>query len=71
MLLPLLLLQASIKLYPTVGLQTPGELIEANFGTKPFLFDFASMLKVVCVCVCERACMHACIYTPVGVCLCC
>lgn len=31
-------------MYPTVGLQTPGELIEANFGQKPFLFDFESYL---------------------------
>jgi len=31
-------------MYPTVGLQTPGELIEANFGEKPFAFDFESYL---------------------------
>ena len=79
MLLPLLLLlQANIRLFPTVGLQTPGELIEANFGTKPFLFDFASMLKVglckralplqyVCVCLCVY--IHVCI-ASVCVCVC-
>uniref|UniRef100_W8B2G5 Ran-binding proteins 9/10 n=1 Tax=Ceratitis capitata TaxID=7213 RepID=W8B2G5_CERCA len=27
------------KLYPTVGLQTPGEEIDANFGQEPFKFD--------------------------------
>jgi len=27
------------NLYPTVGLQTPGEMIDANFGQEPFLFD--------------------------------
>ncbi|KAL4234621.1 Ran-binding protein 10 [Mactra antiquata] len=26
-------------LYPTVGLQTPGEVVEANFGSSPFMFD--------------------------------
>ncbi|XP_041103962.1 ran-binding protein 9-like isoform X2 [Polyodon spathula] len=27
------------NLYPTVGLQTPGEVVDANFGQHPFLFD--------------------------------
>uniref|UniRef100_A0A1I8P9R2 Ran-binding proteins 9/10 homolog n=1 Tax=Stomoxys calcitrans TaxID=35570 RepID=A0A1I8P9R2_STOCA len=27
------------KLYPTVGLQTPGEEVDANFGQEPFKFD--------------------------------
>ncbi len=27
------------QLYPTVGLQTPGEVVDANFGQEPFLFD--------------------------------
>ena len=26
-------------LYPTVGLQTPGEVVDANFGQEPFIFD--------------------------------
>ncbi len=26
-------------LYPTVGLQTPGEIVDANFGQEPFMFD--------------------------------
>jgi len=26
-------------LYPTVGLQTPGEVVDANFGQEPFVFD--------------------------------
>eukprot|EP00871_Galdieria_phlegrea_P004101 jgi/Galph1/4692/GphlegSOOS_G3390.1 len=32
-------------LYPTVGLQTPGELIEANFGTQDFVFDLSTYAK--------------------------
>ncbi|XP_060932257.1 ran-binding protein 10 isoform X4 [Limanda limanda] len=27
------------NLYPTVGLQTPGEIVDANFGQQPFVFD--------------------------------
>ncbi|QQP38446.1 Ran-binding protein 10 [Caligus rogercresseyi] len=27
------------NLYPTVGLQTPGEIVDTNFGQEPFLFD--------------------------------
>ena len=30
----------STKLFPTVGLQTPGEKIEVNFGQSEFIFDF-------------------------------
>lgn len=33
------------KLYPTVGLQTPGEIVDANFGESPFVFDIEDMLK--------------------------
>lgn len=33
------------KLYPTVGLQTPGEIVDANFGQEPFVFDIEDMLK--------------------------
>jgi hypothetical protein len=29
-----------------LGLQTPGEVIETNFGETPFLFDFEGMLVV-------------------------
>jgi len=32
-------------LYPTVGLQTPGELIDANFGQDPFVFDIEGEMK--------------------------
>lgn len=32
-------------LYPTVGLQTPGELIDANFGQNPFVFDIEGEMK--------------------------
>jgi hypothetical protein len=31
--------------YPCVGLRTPGEIIEANFGQKPFVFDFEQYLR--------------------------
>jgi hypothetical protein len=33
------------RLYPTVGLQTPGEIVDANFGQNPFEFDIEDMLK--------------------------
>ena len=32
-------------MYPTVGLQTPGELVDANFGQAPFVFDIGEMMK--------------------------
>ena len=32
-------------LYPTVGLQTPGELIDANFGQEPFKFDIEGEMR--------------------------
>lgn len=32
------------NLYPTVGLQTPGEVVDANFGQQPFLFDIESRI---------------------------
>nr|XP_014279410.1 ran-binding protein 9-like [Halyomorpha halys] len=33
------------NLYPTVGLQTPGEVVDANFGQAPFVFDVEDMMK--------------------------
>ncbi|KAK3589290.1 hypothetical protein CHS0354_026941 [Potamilus streckersoni] len=33
------------NLYPTVGLQTPGEVLEANFGQTPFMFDIEDYMK--------------------------
>lgn len=33
-----------MNLYPTVGLQTHGEVVEANFGGQPFVFDFGGLL---------------------------
>lgn len=33
------------RLYPTVGLQTPGEIVDANFGQKPFQFDVFDMIQ--------------------------
>ena len=32
-------------LYPTVGLQTPGETIDANFGQAPFVYDIEDMMR--------------------------
>ena len=34
------------NLYPTVGLQTPGEVVEANFGQSPFVFDIEDYMRV-------------------------
>jgi hypothetical protein len=33
------------NLYPTVGLQTPGEVVDANFGQLPFVFDIGDMIN--------------------------
>ncbi|XP_012275905.1 ran-binding protein 9 isoform X2 [Orussus abietinus] len=33
------------NLYPTVGLQTPGEVVDANFGQSPFVFDIGDMIN--------------------------
>lgn len=38
---------ANLVLYPSVGLQTPGEIVEANFGDSPFNFDLEAMLAEV------------------------
>ena len=35
------------SLYPTVGLQTPGEVIDANFGQEPFLFDIEGEMRAL------------------------
>lgn len=37
---------ASCKLYPSVGLRTPNEQVEGNFGQKPFRFDIVQYIKV-------------------------
>jgi hypothetical protein len=34
------------NLYPTVGLQTPGEVVDANFGQLPFLYNIEEEIKV-------------------------
>ncbi len=39
-------MQANLNLYPMVGLQTPGEIIEGNFGEAQFMFDFEGLLAV-------------------------
>ncbi|XP_062477278.1 ran-binding protein 10 isoform X4 [Pezoporus occidentalis] len=33
------------NLYPTVGLQTPGEIVDANFGQQPFVFDIGDYMR--------------------------
>ncbi|RMX49820.1 hypothetical protein pdam_00009158 [Pocillopora damicornis] len=33
------------NLYPTVGLQTPGEVVDANFGQQPFVYDIEEVMK--------------------------
>lgn len=33
------------NLYPTVGLQTPGEMVDVNFGQEPFIFDIDDMMN--------------------------
>ncbi|XP_023564071.1 ran-binding protein 10-like isoform X1 [Octodon degus] len=33
------------NLYPTIGLQTPGEIVDANFGQQPFLFDIEDYMQ--------------------------
>ncbi|XP_050731950.1 ran-binding protein 9-like isoform X4 [Eriocheir sinensis] len=38
-------LPVSSQLYPTVGLQTPGEVVDANFGQAPFVFDIGEMMR--------------------------
>jgi len=35
------------QLFPTVGLQTPGEIIDANFGQEPFLFDIEGEMQEI------------------------
>uniref|UniRef100_A0A673AJW1 RAN binding protein 9 n=1 Tax=Sphaeramia orbicularis TaxID=375764 RepID=A0A673AJW1_9TELE len=33
------------NLYPTVGLQTPGEVVDANFGQHPFVYDIEDYMR--------------------------
>jgi len=37
----------SVPLFPTVGLQTPGEEVEANFGMEPFIYDIEDDMKAL------------------------
>ena len=37
---------SNIPMYPCIGLRTPGEEVEANFGSEPFVFDIASIIEV-------------------------
>jgi len=34
-----------MDLYPTAGLQTPGEMMDANFGQAPFVYDIEDMMR--------------------------
>ena len=48
------------NLYPTVGLQTPGEVVDANFGQNPFVYDIEEVMKV-CInmhVMWKKLCMH-------------
>lgn len=42
---PLYLVFFQPNLYPTVGLQTPGEIVDANFGQQPFVFDIEDYMS--------------------------
>ncbi|XP_071495948.1 ran-binding protein 9-like [Diadema antillarum] len=33
------------NLYPTVGLQTPGEVVDTNFGQSPFMFNIEDLMQ--------------------------
>ena len=33
------------NLYPTVGLQTPGEIVDTNFGQSPFVYDIEDDMR--------------------------
>ncbi|XP_053207512.1 ran-binding protein 10-like [Panonychus citri] len=37
----------NIPLYPTIGLQTPGEKVTANFGLEPFCYDIEDDLRAL------------------------
>ncbi|RWS30571.1 ran-binding protein 9-like protein [Leptotrombidium deliense] len=37
----------NVPLYPTVGLQTPGEEVEANFGLEPFVYNIEEEIKAL------------------------
>ena len=41
----LVLITHQPNLYPTVGLQTPGEIVDANFGQQPFVFDIEDYMS--------------------------
>ena len=34
----------STTLFPTLGMQAPGEIVQANFGQSEFIFDFDKYL---------------------------
>ena len=39
--------KSGLPLFPAVGLRTPGEVVEVNFGSKPFKFDILQYYMVV------------------------
>lgn len=40
------IMKKPLALYPAVGLRTPNEVIEVNFGQKPFRFDIVQYCAV-------------------------
>ena len=35
------------NVHPTIGLQTPGEIVDVNFGQSPFVFDISDIKKEI------------------------
>lgn len=48
------------NLYPTVGLQTPGEIVDAQLGQQPFLFDIEDYMGVAAKVQGTVHCFHQC-----------
>ncbi|KAF2205325.1 Ran-binding protein-like protein, partial [Delitschia confertaspora ATCC 74209] len=46
-------LKTDRKWFPTVGMKKPGEILRANFGQEPFVFDIDSMVEA------EKASVHS------------
>lgn len=45
-------------LYPTVGMRTSGEIVEANFGQREFVFNIEEYVKVKKLCVFQKSHTH-------------
>ncbi|XP_064398306.1 ran-binding protein 10-like isoform X2 [Halichondria panicea] len=57
---------ANLNLYPMVGLQTPGEIIEGNFGETSFMFDFEGLLAGIQQQVKQKIMCHPVFESPGG-----